>query len=55
VISGEEVKLGQEPRTAELIQQFLNHCYGKFVLDCSGVKDSIVDAETPFLVALVDQ
>jgi hypothetical protein len=39
----------------EFVEEFLDHQDRKLVLDCDGVQRSVIDAETPCSVGLLDE
>jgi hypothetical protein len=55
VVPGVEVKLGEEPRPVQLIQQFIDHRDRELVFGGLGVESVVVDAETPRLIRLLHQ
>jgi hypothetical protein len=48
-----EVELGEEPRTAELIQQLIDHQYWELILHRLLVKLVVVDAKMPSTISLL--
>jgi hypothetical protein len=55
VVAATEVELGEEPRTAEFIQQLIDHRYWELILHRLLVKLTVVDAETSSTISLLYQ
>jgi hypothetical protein len=47
VVARPEVELGEVARPVKLVEEFINHQNGKFILGCFVIERSIVDAEAP--------
>jgi hypothetical protein len=55
MIAVAEVKLGENPRATELVQQFIDHQDWELVFHRIVVQLAVVDAETPCAIMFLDQ
>jgi hypothetical protein len=55
VVPGAHVKLGEEYRPVELIQQFFDDWNRELIFDCLVVEPAVVDSHTPRFVLLLDE
>jgi hypothetical protein len=55
MIPRSEVKLSEELRAMEFIEELLHHRDGEFVLHCRCIERPVVDAKAPCTVLLLDE
>jgi hypothetical protein len=55
MVAAAEVKLSEEPRAAELVQQFIDQRDRELVFHRVVVQLTVVDAETPCAILFFDQ